>query len=560
MFNPSDTPAVTSPLRIDVWTALLLDYPDAIYVETVVGVLRHGAKLGYDGPLFAESRPASGVPNLPMGSDDVVHVRETIAQRIAGGQAKKCLPSESVICSPIGTVPKSNGKLRTINHLLWPRKKGNSVNAGIHIDKVSMRYEMLDGLFEEIRSRPDEELWLWKGDLKDAYYHIPVACTDSSLLGFHFDGETFRDCTLNFGGRSSPYIFNFFAEGLHWMLANLGLTVYHYLDDFFGVAPRKLVATVLQLFRSVCLSLGFGVSNNKTMCGPRLEVLGIYVDTATSRAWITQARIEKLSADIDRELSCDASHDGIRSLAGSLVFVSRVCPTGRAFLGRLYDGLSMELKPRGVDKWPKDLRADLVWWRKMLATWNGILILRHPSQTAEIWTDAATSGGLGAHLGPKLGCTAAFAWTIPTTDVGQPIMFLETLALWRALEKWAFWVRGHRVVCKIDNTVLVAALRSGSVRHARTQTLIRKIFSIALSNDLTLAPEWIPSSENCVADALSRFDTTFLQTNYPAVLSLCNIPVLTRSPPIMEPAPEPPVDDNFDVRILPNIIAMDTDQ
>ncbi len=62
--------------------------------------------------------------------------------------------------------------------------------------------------------------------------------------------------------------------------------------------------------------------------------------------------------------------------------------------------------------------------------------------------------------------------------------------------------------CFVDNTVLAAALTSGSCRHRPCQAVIRSTFHIAMTYDVKIAPRWIPSHENVLADALSRFDLT----------------------------------------------------
>jgi len=49
-------------------------------------------------------------------------------------------------------------------------------------------------------------------DLSDAYRHIPVCSSDWNLLGFHWLGKYYYPVVLMFGGKSTPYIFNLFAE------------------------------------------------------------------------------------------------------------------------------------------------------------------------------------------------------------------------------------------------------------------------------------------------------------------------------------------------------------
>jgi len=51
LYDSSDLPAVSSPLRADIWRLLLSNYPDRQYVDNIIGMINHGAKLGYIGKM-----------------------------------------------------------------------------------------------------------------------------------------------------------------------------------------------------------------------------------------------------------------------------------------------------------------------------------------------------------------------------------------------------------------------------------------------------------------------------------------------------------------------------
>src|SRR5439155_26693278 len=74
---------------------------------------------------------------------------------------------------------------------------------------------------------------LQKRDLKDAFRKIPVSPYDHWLLLFEWDGQIYSDLQLPFGLSTAPFIFNYFSEGLHWILSQVySLDVAHYLDEF----------------------------------------------------------------------------------------------------------------------------------------------------------------------------------------------------------------------------------------------------------------------------------------------------------------------------------------
>lgn len=456
-----------------------------------------------------------------MTEEELEHVRRSVADRVDRGWTVLVQPEESVVVSPVGMVPKANGKLRTINHLSWPRRRPShpSVNDGIPIEDVSMSYGNLDGLFDAVRLA-DGPVELWKADLADAFYHIVVAEADSRLLAFELDGKTYRDTTLNFGGRSSPYLFNLLAEALHWVCEACGLALDHYLDDSFGLVPRGSGAATLDAYGAICTHLGVTVSPTKCLHGTALEILGIWVDSEARLAWISDDRKAALRTELDALLgSATAGPAALQALAGTLNFVARVCPAGRAFMRRIYDAATTAAAAWRPVPMSGPLRDELRWWRATLDRWDGTRLLRH-TPSIEVWTDAATSGGLGAHLGPREACLAAWSRPTPTQHSGKDILFLECLALLEAVRGWAAALSGHKVVCKLDNMALVAVIRSGRCDQRATQTLVREIFAVAIERHFDLSPDWVPSEVNDVADALSRSDLDALARNRPHVLAL----------------------------------------
>lgn len=510
-----------------MWEILLQNYPDRAYVDNIIGMINHGAKLGYNGPLRETGRPSASTSNLPMTTDEVTFVREVVALRVSRSATARYEPARhgSFTCSPVGTVPKAGGQMRMINHLSHPRTKGTpSVNDGIDCADIPLSYENLDAVMNVLRTAWGQPLHVWKVDLKDAFWHIAVALRDAGLLGFHLDGVDYVDCTLNFGGRSSPFIFNYVAEGIHWILESYGLQVSHFLDDFFGITTASTSRATLAFVTAVIEALGGQVSPKKCAAGPSLEILGITFDTESGRAWISDTKLARVRQEVHETLTTrPPDPKKIRSTAGLLSFVSRVCPYGRGFIRGLYDWLRLfeAGKTSRLHGLPQPATHDLLWWKSTLRDWNGISVIRRRGLSTEIWTDAATTAGIGGHLGPREDPAAAFS--LPVIQEGLDIMTLEALALLAAIKQWGERLRGYHITCKLDNQVVVAAVHTGRCRHQPTQEVIRNIFGKALRLDLELTPEWVPSEENYVADALSRFDTTSLSTRCPSVLPMVNI-------------------------------------
>lgn len=340
-----------------------------------------------------------------------------------------------------------------------------------------------------------------------------------------------------------PFIFNYFAEGVHWILERLGLPVSHYLDDFFGACPAADAPAIMRLVTLVIKSLGGQVSRSKCLWGHSVEVLGVTFDTVAGLAWLSEDKLTRLKDGV-RTLasSAPAAVETVKSLAGLLIFVSRVCRPGRAFMRGIFDWLRLSDRGRVCAGSPLSGPAleDVTWWDEVLTDWQGKSVVQQRPLQSEVWTDAASTAGIGGHLGPQHLPVAVFS--LPAPSVGQDIMTLEAEALRTALARWGSSLNRHRVTCKVDNQVLAAGITSGRCRHAPTQAVIRDIFALTLRWDIELVAEWVPSEENYIADALSRFDAASLRSRCPYVLSLVDVdlPTVSRAPsPLHNPSSPP---------------------
>ena len=73
-----------------------------------------------------------------------------------------------------------------------------------------------------------------KIDIRHAFRICPLRSEDHELLGTYWEGFYFIDVQLPFGLRTAVFIFNSFADALHWILQSKHLIEHllHYLDDF----------------------------------------------------------------------------------------------------------------------------------------------------------------------------------------------------------------------------------------------------------------------------------------------------------------------------------------
>jgi hypothetical protein len=521
LYDVESSPAAPSPLNANAWYQLLDGYPGDLR-EDIQGMITYGAKIGYELRDDLRRRSRRLEQNLPMTKRGSRHVEREIAERLRTGAVLRAADEEHVVTSPLGAVPKPtvNGveKDRSIHHLSWPKrsKKDSSVNAGIDSNAVTLRYSNIEVMFRALgaASRRDPEnlegRYLWKIDLKEAYRHVVVERRDARLLGYFWPTYGYLyETQLSFGGKSAPFLFNLVAEGFEWVLKSLGVSCDHYLDDSFGwntkaIEPEPFLAFV----DTVARTLGLPTAPHKTMSGAVVEVLGITIDCSRAVCYIREEKLARIRALLD-EVAKSTNLAQIQSLAGSLVFVTRVCVVGKAFLRRLFDQVTICLEsPFQRRRLTQDAKRELQWWKTTLQGYQAVRYLTDDPAflpVMNVWSDASGLLGIGGHLDAN---EDEFSERVPPRHAAKDIMFKEALAVLRCVDRWKDRMHRHLVVFNVDNQALVAALNKGGCKQRSTQAIIRRVYTLAAWHSFSFRTVWLSSASNKRADDLSRFVTS----------------------------------------------------
>ena len=328
---------IVSPINVDRLAFLLRNHPRPDIVSYVVSGFSFGFDIGFCGEVSL-TRPR----NLLSARRHPEPVSVAIAKEVTRGHTSGPFvlpPLEPFHCSPLGAVPKKDGTFRIILDLSSPR--GASINEGISRDDFSIKYSSFDDAVTLVRSL-GSSAFMAKLDIRHAFRFCPVRRDQWGLLGYCWQNQFYVDTRLPFGSRSSPYIFNTFADLLLWILIYVGgiQFVIHYLDDFFLCASSQLechrhMDTVTSLFSE----LGVPVADDKT-CGPAQVVsyLGIEIDALAQEIRLPADKYHELLLLLRQwqgRKKCTKRE--LLSLIGSLSFASKVVKPGHMFMRRLID-------------------------------------------------------------------------------------------------------------------------------------------------------------------------------------------------------------------------------
>lgn len=142
--DPTKPPLINSPSPFipHAWATLFHPYPGPLPSQLIL-ILRFGALIGYQGP---SSTIISR--NLNSATLDPTVIQQKLDQDLLSGRIIPAFQLSPFISSPLGLVPKSNGDLRRIHHLSYPR--GLSVNDFIPKEATNLRYATLKNIFSRI--------------------------------------------------------------------------------------------------------------------------------------------------------------------------------------------------------------------------------------------------------------------------------------------------------------------------------------------------------------------------------------------------------------------------
>ncbi|KAI3095133.1 hypothetical protein CBS147333_9859 [Penicillium roqueforti] len=426
-----------SPLYAKGWSNLLRYYPGDLR-STITGILTYGVQLGYrDKKQFYHS------------SNHHIHEPEMISAKLAddlnlGRIRLACTPS---FVSPLGLVPKHDGGWRRIHGLSWP--PGQGLNQGIPDSWSAIEYITIDDIYEQATQAGP----------------VPVAEDNQHLLAFQWNDSTYVECCLPFGLATAPFIFNLFAEALHWILQCLLPIFYinHYLDDFIAITRSSSLSDLMgsfdEVYNGVTDYLRIPRNTKKDQQGTCVTVLGIQIDSIAIEARLPPDKLCRATLDAAAALSAASlSLKQTERLTGSLAFCSRVVRLG----GQGYSLYTPSKPPSHM---------------------GGARAAVSPTSNAAslaLAQDAHAHQVAHAHIN--------------TTEVDA---ILQSILLFS--HRWLH----HTLVIHTDSSTAYTGLSKGFL-HGPPNVPLKSLHIRAAARDIQIVPHWLPSGENTLADALSR--------------------------------------------------------
>ena len=457
----------------------------------MVEVLRFGYRLP-----FLSSPPLSDAP-LPMLSYSPTSIKGaaleevTLALVAKGAGELAPLPSPGFY-SRLFVVWKTSGSWRPVIDL-------SRLNRFVDVSHFQM--ETIQSVLLSVRQGD----WMASIDLKEAYLQVPIHPSSRHLLRFVFRDQVYQFKALCFGLSTAPQVFTRVMAPVSAILHSMGIRMRRYLDDWLvQSSSRDSLVRDLQTVLSLCHELGIVVNPQKSNLVPSqlVQYLGVVIDSTSFRASPSPDRISRLLSTAGEFRSSASPPASLwLSLLGALSSLAHLVPGGRLrmrslqlCLHRSWDRVDLQA-PVPVSQ---VCLQDLQWWLHLPRLSSGVSLCQ-VSPDLHFWSDASDVGW-GAHLDRQV---ASGLWD--SSQAALSINARELLAVHLGLHQFQSSLRGMTVAVYCDNTTAVAYLRKeGGTRSPLLNSLAQEILRWTESLSIRLAPQFLPGSQNVLADALSR--------------------------------------------------------
>ena len=351
---------------------------------------------------------------------------------------------------------------------------------------------------KEVKLLLPQGYWTVAIDMRDGYWHVPVAPSKRPFLGFTYNGQDWQFRAMPFGLNVAPRAFTKVMSHVISVLAKAGIWVLPYLDDLLIIADSEESCRLQsQKALHILKTMGLLINETKSRLQPaqKFEWLGVQWDLSSHRAQVTPEKIMSLKENIISVIkakSCTVRD--IQRIQGLANWIAQFDPIIRLLLSttRQILKLNRHSTPNGVCLIPINHKIRLCSWIRGEPFPQALGV---PAPDITIQTDASLKGW-GFQINQK-----RFFGKFDKT-LNYSINVLELMTVWFALLVTSRKNVVIQVLC--DNTTTIQVLKKGGSLNFQLASLAEMIWRRAALLNWTLQIAHIGGAFNVLADQLSR--------------------------------------------------------
>lgn len=376
-----------------------------------------------------------------------------------------------------------------------------------------------------LRDILEENDYMCKLDLKDAYVVTSIHQESRKYLTFRHKGKVYQYKTLAFGMSVSPRVFSKLMRYAMEPMRKQGIRLVYYFDDICILGKTKMEAAKHTMTVASHLeNLGFVINKEKSILTPskQQDFLGFTFNSKTMIISVPNKKLAKITMKVNQAMK-DSTEKSCRWIASLLGKMTSVIPAiGEALLHIRYlqRDLARNLH-QNHQQWDANCnlstqsRQELQWWKTWSQQRNGLPIRKEVvTPDLVIHVDASNSGwGVASNH-----VNTAGLWK--EDEQLQSINVRELRTILFALQLHVPKFRGSAIKIYTDNiTALKYVTKSGGTSSPILQGLALEIQELCNQYQLQIEYQHIPGIQNIQADRLSRLYQQKQQPLYEAQLT-----------------------------------------
>ena len=472
--------------------------------EFVLGIIRSGYRLP-----FIRLPPPVCMQNHRSALDNASFVSDSIRELLLANCIVECNECP-LVCSPLQVVSNAKGKQRLVIDLRYVNQ---------YLVHYKFKYEGLN-VIPSLFQRGD---FMITFDLKSGYHHVDINHDCWSYLGFSWYEpggcrQFFMFRVLPFGLSTACYVFTKLLRPLVKYWRAKGRRVIVYIDDGIGAASTLQEAVEHSTAIQADLGdAGFVLNMVKSKLDPHQvgDWLGFIIDLTLGCFRVPEEKIERL-----KDSALGITHPSrvpiraVASIVGQIMSMSLALgPIARLRTRALYAVINRYSSWYAWVALTEDAKEELSFWQNNIVALNGQPIWFKSGATRIVFSDASDSGygGYSVEVGPQF---VHGTWSEHEAQLSST--WRELKAVYQVLCSLAPKLKGHIVKWFTDNQNVTRIVQSGS-KKPHLQDGAMAIYEVCFQNGIKLEMEWIPRSQNELADYISRiqdFDDWMVDPNF----------------------------------------------
>ena len=296
-----------------------------------------------------------------------------------------------------------------------------------------------------------------------------------------------------------------------------------YLDDGICSVPAGVAEAASELIKITLEQAGFVAHLVKSQWTPSFQVLwlGFDIDLLNGAILVPKAKVEAINSLLGLALKQGVLKARfLTSIVGKIIALSlAVGPVARFMTRSLYSMLNQRQCWSDLLTLNAEAIAELQFWKASLHEYNSQPIWRQPGAVRVVYSDASDTG-FGGYSVEHGGEVAHGHWD--PMEAQQSSTWRELRAVRLVLESLLNKLENCTVKWFTDNQNVARIIQVGS-KTPLLQKEALLVFSLCVTYNISIEPEWIPRDKNQLADYISHIqDWDDWQLN-PNVFSLLQI-------------------------------------